>query len=85
LNEHLIIVDEGAYVNYVEGCTAPVYTKDSLHAAIVEIIVEKDATCRYTTIQNWSNNVINLVTNVHLYMKMDIWNGLMETLVVMSI
>ncbi len=58
----LIIVDEGAYVNYVEGCTAPVYSRDSLHAAIVEIIVEKDATCRYTTIQNWSNNVINLVT-----------------------
>lgn len=58
----LIIVDEGASVNYVEGCTAPVYSKDSLHAAIVEIIVEKDATCRYTTIQNWSTNVINLVT-----------------------
>jgi len=58
----LIIVDEGAYVNYVEGCTAPVYSKDSLHAAIVEIVVEKDATCRYTTIQNWSTNVINLVT-----------------------
>lgn len=58
----LIIVDEGAYVNYVEGCTAPIYTKDSLHAAIVEIVVEKNATCRYTTIQNWSNNVINLVT-----------------------
>ncbi|MGB0175340.1 MAG: Fe-S cluster assembly protein SufB [Acholeplasmataceae bacterium] len=58
----LIIVEEGAYVNYVEGCTAPVYSKDSLHAAIVEIIVKKDATCRYTTIQNWSSNVINLVT-----------------------
>jgi Fe-S cluster assembly protein SufB len=58
----LIIVEEGAYVNYVEGCTAPTYTKDSLHAAIVEIIVKKDATCRYTTIQNWSSNVINLVT-----------------------
>jgi Fe-S cluster assembly protein SufB len=58
----LIIVDEGAYVNYVEGCTAPVYTKDSLHAAIVEIVVKKNATCRYTTIQNWSSNVINLVT-----------------------
>lgn len=64
----LIIVDEGAYVNYVEGCTAPVYSKDSLHAAIVEIIVKKDATCRYTTIQNWSNNVINLVTKrAHVY------------------
>ncbi|MBE0701545.1 MAG: Fe-S cluster assembly protein SufB [Acholeplasmataceae bacterium] len=58
----LIIVDEGAYVNYVEGCTAPIYKKDSLHAAIVEILVMKDATCRYTTIQNWSTNVINLVT-----------------------
>ncbi len=58
----LIIVEEGAYVNYVEGCTAPTYSKDSLHAAIVEIVVHKDATCRYTTIQNWSNNVINLVT-----------------------
>jgi Fe-S cluster assembly protein SufB len=58
----LIIVDEGAYVNYVEGCTAPVYSKDSLHAAIVEIVVHKNATCRYTTIQNWSSNVINLVT-----------------------
>ncbi|NLK12133.1 MAG: Fe-S cluster assembly protein SufB [Candidatus Phytoplasma sp.] len=64
----LIIVDEGAYVNYVEGCTAPVYSKDSLHAAIVEIIVKKDATCRYTTIQNWSDNVINLVTKrAHVY------------------
>lgn len=58
----LIIVDEGAYVNYVEGCTAPIYSKDSLHAAIVEVVVMKDATCRYTTIQNWSTNVLNLVT-----------------------
>ena len=58
----LIIVDEGASVNYVEGCTAPVYTNDSLHAANVEIIVHKDAKCRYTTVQNWSNNVLNLVT-----------------------
>lgn len=58
----LIVVDEGASVNYVEGCTAPVYSKDSFHAAIVEIIVKKDAVCRYTTIQNWSTNVINLVT-----------------------
>lgn len=64
----LIIVDEGAYVNYVEGCTAPIYSKDSLHAAIVEVIVKKDATCRYTTIQNWSNNVLNLVTKrAHVY------------------
>lgn len=58
----LIIVDEGASVNYVEGCTAPVFTKDSLHAAIVEIVVHENAHCRYTTIQNWANNVINLVT-----------------------
>lgn len=58
----LIVVDEGASVNYVEGCTAPIYTKDSLHVATVEVIVEKDATCRYTTIQNWSTNVVNLVT-----------------------
>jgi Fe-S cluster assembly protein SufB len=58
----LIIVDEGASVHYVEGCTAPVYSSDSLHSAVVEIIVKKDARCRYTTIQNWSNNVYNLVT-----------------------
>ena len=58
----LIIVDEGAYVHYVEGCTAPIYTSDSLHAAVVEIIVKKGGRCRYTTIQNWSNNVYNLVT-----------------------
>ncbi len=58
----LIIVDEGAYVHYVEGCTAPVYSTDSLHAAVVEIFVKKGARCRYTTIQNWSNNVYNLVT-----------------------
>ena len=58
----LIIVDEGAYVHYVEGCTAPVYSTDSLHAAVVEIFVKKSARCRYTTIQNWSSNVYNLVT-----------------------
>ncbi len=58
----LIIVDEGASVHYVEGCTAPVYTTNSLHSAVVEIFVKKDATCRYTTIQNWANNVYNLVT-----------------------
>nr|PZN47023.1 MAG: Fe-S cluster assembly protein SufB [Actinomycetota bacterium] len=58
----LIIVDEGAYVHYVEGCTAPIYRSDSLHSAVVEIIVKKNARCRYTTIQNWSNNVYNLVT-----------------------
>ena len=58
----LILVDEGAYVHYVECCTAPVYSSDSLHSAVVEIVVKKDARCRYTTIQNWSNNVYNLVT-----------------------
>jgi Fe-S cluster assembly scaffold protein SufB len=58
----LIIVDEGAYVHYVEGCSAPVYTTDSLHAAVVEIVVKENGRCRYTTIQNWSNNVFNLVT-----------------------
>ncbi|GIN89031.1 FeS cluster assembly protein SufB [Siminovitchia terrae] len=58
----LIIVDEGAHVHYVEGCTAPTYTTNSLHSAVVEIIVKKDAYCRYTTIQNWANNVYNLVT-----------------------
>ncbi|MBP9594607.1 MAG: Fe-S cluster assembly protein SufB, partial [Trichococcus sp.] len=58
----LIVVDEGASVHYVEGCTAPTYSADSLHAAVVEIIVKKDAYCRYTTIQNWSGNVYNLVT-----------------------
>ena len=58
----LIIVDEGAYVHYVEGCTAPIYSTDSLHSAVVEIIVKKGGRCRYTTIQNWSSNVYNLVT-----------------------
>jgi Fe-S cluster assembly protein SufB len=58
----LIIVDEGGYVHYVEGCTAPIYSTDSLHAAVVEIIVKRGARCRYTTIQNWSKNVYNLVT-----------------------
>jgi Fe-S cluster assembly protein SufB len=58
----LIIVDEGAHVHYVEGCTAPIYSSDSLHSAVVEIIVKKGGRCRYTTIQNWSNNVYNLVT-----------------------
>ncbi|KQY37750.1 MULTISPECIES: Fe-S cluster assembly protein SufB [Nocardia] len=58
----LIIVDEDAYVHYVEGCTAPIYKSDSLHSAVVEIIVKKGGRCRYTTIQNWSNNVFNLVT-----------------------
>lgn len=58
----LIILDEGAEAHYVEGCTAPIYSTDSLHAAVVEIIVKPGARCRYTTVQNWSNNVYNLVT-----------------------
>jgi Fe-S cluster assembly protein SufB len=58
----LIIADEGSFVHYVEGCTAPIYSTDSLHSAVVEIIVKKDARVRYTTIQNWAPNVYNLVT-----------------------
>ena len=58
----LIIVDEEASLNYVEGCTAPIYSKDSLHAAVVEIFVKDKGYCRYSTVQNWSNNIVNLVT-----------------------
>jgi Fe-S cluster assembly protein SufB len=58
----LILVDEGAYVHYVQGCTAPIYSTDSLHAAVVEVVVKKGGRCRATTIQNWSTNVYNLVT-----------------------
>jgi Fe-S cluster assembly protein SufB len=58
----LIIVDEGAQVHYVEGCTAPSYTTNSFHSGVIEIIVKENARCRYTTIQNWSTNVYNLVT-----------------------
>lgn len=70
----LIIVDEGADINYVEGCTAPLYSRESLHAAVVEIVVLKNARCRYTTVQNWSPNIVNLVTQRALVME----NGLME-------
>lgn len=70
----LIIVDEGADVHYVEGCTAPIYSKDSLHAAVVEIVVLKNARCRYSTIQNWSTNIVNLVTKRAAVSE----NGLME-------
>ena len=70
----LIIVDEGSDVHYVEGCSAPIYSKDSLHAAVVEIIVKKGAKCRYSTIQNWSTNIINLVTKRALVEE----DGLME-------
>lgn len=58
----LIIVEDEADIHYVEGCTAPLYSKDSLHAAVVEIYVKKYAHCRYSTVQNWSNNIVNLVT-----------------------
>ncbi|MGL5978404.1 MAG: Fe-S cluster assembly protein SufB [Erysipelotrichaceae bacterium] len=70
----LIIVDEGAEVHYVEGCTAPTYSKDSLHAAVVEIIVHKQAKCRYSTVQNWSSNILNLVTKRTKVLE----HGLME-------
>lgn len=70
----LIIVDEGSELHYMEGCTAPTYTTDSLHAAVVEIYVKKGAKCRYTTIQNWSNNVYNLVTKRAIVEE----SGLME-------
>ncbi len=70
----LIIVDEGADVHYVEGCTAPIYSKESLHAAVVEIYVEKGGRCRYSTIQNWSTNIVNLVTKRALVEE----DGLME-------
>ena len=70
----LIIVDEGSELHYMEGCTAPTYTTDSLHAAVVEIFVGKHAKCRYTTIQNWSNNVNNLVTKRAIVEE----DGLME-------
>lgn len=74
----LIVVDEGAHLHYIEGCTAPTYSKDSLHNANVEIIVKKNATCRYTTIQNWSDNVYNLVTkraHVHAHGHMEWIDG----------
>ena len=58
----LIVVVECAEIHYVEGCTAPMYTTESLHSAVVEIIVKRGARCRYTTIQNWANNIYNLVT-----------------------
>ncbi len=70
----LIIVDKGADIHYVEGCTAPSYSKDSLHAGVVEIVVKEGAKCRYTTIQNWSNNILNLVTQRAKVFK----NGSME-------
>ena len=70
----LIIVGEGSELHYIEGCTAPTYTSDALHAAVVEIYIERDAKCRYTTIQNWSSDVYNLVTKRAIVEE----NGLME-------
>ena len=70
----IIIVDEGSDLHYMEGCTAPTYTTDSLHAAVVEIYVKKNAKCRYTTIQNWASNIYNLVTKRAVVEE----NGLME-------
>ncbi len=70
----IIIVDEGSELHYMEGCTAPTYSSDSLHAAVVEIYVKKNAKCRYTTIQNWSSDVYNLVTKRAIVEE----NGLME-------
>lgn len=70
----LIIVDDGAYVHYNEGCTAPIYDKNNLHAAVVEIFIGKNAHCRYSTIQNWSDNVLNLVTKRAIVEE----NGIME-------
>jgi Fe-S cluster assembly protein SufB len=71
----LIIADEGSYVHYVEGCTAPIYATDSLHAANVEIVVEKGARVRYTTVQNWSTNVYNLVTQ-RAYVREGAYDGM---------
>ncbi len=70
----LIIVDDNSELHYIEGCTAPTYTEDALHAAVVEIYVGKNAKCRYTTIQNWSSDVYNLVTKRAIVEE----NGLME-------
>ena len=70
----IIVVDEYSSLHYMEGCTAPTYTTDSLHAAVVEIYVKKGAKCRYTTIQNWANNIYNLVTKRALVEE----SGLME-------
>ena len=70
----IIVVDEYSTLHYMEGCTAPTYTTDSLHAAVVEIYVKKGAKCRYTTIQNWANNIYNLVTKRAIVEE----SGLME-------
>ncbi len=83
----LIIVDEGADVHYLEGCTAPNYSANSLHSAVVEIFVKKNATCRYTTIQNWSQNVYNLVTKrakVEAYGQMEWIDGNLGSAITMK-
>jgi Fe-S cluster assembly protein SufB len=74
----LIIADEGSHAHYIEGCTAPVYSTESFHSGVIEIIVHKDARFRYTTIQNWSNNMYNLVTQralVHQNASMEWLDG----------
>ena len=71
----LIIADEGSWVHYIEGCTAPTYSSDSLHSAVVESSPSKDAHIRYTTIQNWSNNVYNLVTKRAVAYEGARWSG----------
>ena len=76
----LIIVDEGSSIHYIEGCTAPAYSSNSLHSAVVEIIAHKDAHIRYTTIQNWADNVYNLVTKGQWLMKMLLLSGWMVIL-----
>ena len=71
----MIIVDEGAQVHYVEGCTAPTYSSESLHSAVVEIICKPGSRVRYTTIQNWADNVYNLVPSGLWPTKKPPWNG----------
>ena len=75
----LIIVDEGAYVHYVEGCTAPIYSSDSLHSAVVEIIVKKGGRCRYTTIQNWSTTSTTWSPSGPSPTRTRPWSGWTET------
>ena len=70
----LIIVEDQACLSYIEGCTAPIYDKNNLHAAVVEVFVNANAICHYTTIQNWSDNVLNLVTKRSIVHE----NGIME-------
>lgn len=76
----IIIVDEGAELSYIEGCTAPTYSSSSLHAGVVEIFVKDNAKMRYSTIQNWSTDVFNLVTKRAVSRKMVLWNGLIVIL-----